>query len=112
MMTVRRTSKGQKTMNDDRGGILLKVLDQYGVKYKTGRNGWQSVSCPNPHGHVHGDKTPSMRINITNGGVICHGCSIKGSGYDIIMAIEGCDFRTARDKVGVAYTPTDSEFVI
>ena len=99
-------------MTDDRGGVLLKVLDSYGVHYKPARQGWQSVSCPNPHGHSHGDKTPSMRVNLSNGGVICHGCTIKGSGYDIIMAIEGCDFKAATERVGVVGTPTESGYII
>ena len=99
-------------MNDDRGGILIKVLDQYGVRFKPNYNGWQSVSCPNPRGHPNGDRTPSMRVNITNGGVMCHGCRIKGSGYDIIMEIEGCDFKTAKEKVGVVSAYVERGFII
>lgn len=53
-----------------------------------------------------------MRVNIVNGGVMCHGCRIKGSGYDIIMEIENCDFKTAKEKVGVVTAYVEGEFII
>ena len=97
----------------DKGKLLAQTLDRYNVKYEHTYQGWQSVSCPNTRMHANGDKTPSMRINLMNGGVACHGCMLKGDAYDMIQEIEQVDFKQALEQVGepVRYVEDDG-FII
>ncbi len=84
----------------DRPELLEKVLDRYGVDFNNARSGWQSVRCPNELGHARGDENPSSRINLTFGAAKCMGCGLSGSGYDVIMAVEGIDFKAATEALG------------
>ena len=42
-------------------------------KGKTNSNGWILALCP-----LHGDKDPSLSINLKHGGFKCFGCGEKG----------------------------------
>ena len=84
----------------DKSELLEKVLDRYGVDYNSSRMGWQSVRCPNELGHARGDANPSARINVTVGMAKCMGCGISGDGYNIIMDVEGMDFKAAVKALG------------
>ena len=84
----------------DKGKALADFLDTNGVRYKPTYMGWQSVSCPNTNGHVHGDRTPSARINLTHGGFACMGCGLSGDIYNLIMELNNCDFKQATQLIG------------
>ena len=43
------------------------------TKGKPNGNGWQMALCP-----LHGDKDPSLSINLKHGGFECFGCGAKG----------------------------------
>ena len=84
----------------DKAELLEKVLDRYGVDFIATRSGWQSVRCPNELGHARGDENPSARISLTHGMAKCMGCGLSGDGYNIIMAVEGLDFKAAVEALG------------
>ena len=54
--------------------LLADVLDVHVHQ----RNGWQRVRCWNADSHKHGDRTPSMSVNVMTCGYRCHGCGIRG----------------------------------
>ncbi len=84
----------------DKAELLEKVLDRYGVDFIATRSGWQSVRCPNELGHARGDENPSARVNLTLGMAKCLGCGLSGDGYNIIMAVDDIDFKTALEVLG------------
>ena len=84
----------------DKAELLEKVLDRYGVDFISTRSGWQSVRCPNELGHARGDENPRARINLTFGMAKCLGCGLSGDGYNIIMDVEGLDFKAAVKALG------------
>lgn len=96
----------------DKSELLEQVLDRYGVRFKPTYNGWQSVRCPNESAHTHGDKHPSARINLQNGGFACMGCELKGDGYTILMEIENLSFVEAKEQLGTVYVAQESDFLI
>lgn len=53
-------------------------------------NGWCKVKCP-----FHDDTRPSMAVNATHGGFICHACGAKGSMIGFYMQYHGVDYKTA-----------------
>ena len=95
----------------DKPDLMLKVLDRYDVRYETSRHGWQSVRCPNELAHSHSDENPSCRLNLTLGLMRCMGCDLNGDGYNVIMAIEGVDFKTALDQAGKVRDETESDWL-
>jgi hypothetical protein len=57
---------------------------------------WASTRCP-----FHDDRNPSLSVNITHGGFICHACG--ASGRDVLafhMQLNGMDFITAAKDLG------------
>lgn len=84
----------------DKGELMMQTLDSYGTRYKPNHMGWQSVSCPNIAGHVHGDKTPSARVNLTYGYLFCNACTIRGDAYSLLMEMEGLSFKDALGRLG------------
>lgn len=90
----------------------MQVLDRYGVKYFTGRSGWQSIRCPNTWGHARQDLTPSARANLTVGMFACMGCQLKGDGYSILMQIEGVGFPEAKTILGTVVDTAESEYLL
>lgn len=64
---------------------LADVLDYIGVTYRTGRREVK-VRCP-----VHGDRDPSMNVNLRDGLVHCHACGWGGNALQLLMEVEGCD---------------------
>ncbi len=58
----------------------------------------------------HGDNDPSLSINLDKGIFYCHGCGEKGDIYQLVMKQEGCDFKTAKQKIlGTTRTSVLSE---
>lgn len=96
----------------DKSELMIAVMDRYGVRYKPSYNGWQSVHCPNEDGHVHGDKNPSGRLNLTLGGYTCMGCDMKGDGYNLLMEMENLTFPQAKEQLGSTYVPIESDYLI
>jgi hypothetical protein len=52
--------------------------------------------CP-----LHEDRTPSFSVNPKKGVFCCYGCGAGGDAYDLVMAVTGCDFRAAKEYLGV-----------
>jgi hypothetical protein len=96
----------------DKGEAMIQFLETHGIKYRPTYMGWQSISCPNQNGHVHGDKNPSARVNLTFGGFACMGCGLRGDVFNLIMAINGCDFKTALASVDAPLAKQNNGFVI
>ncbi len=96
----------------DKSELMEQVLDRYGIQFRASHNGNQTVHCPNPDGHVHGDRNPSASVNLAKGLFICHGCDLRGDGYNLIMQIEGLTFLEAKEQVGEVYVPTESDFIL
>lgn len=70
---------------------LAAVLDHYGIRY-VHKHGWGRAMCP-----FHDDSTPSMSINIDEGGWSCHGCGAKGGdAFAFVMLREGVPFPEAK----------------
>jgi len=96
----------------DKSQLLERALDRYGVRFSPTRHGWQSVRCPNVLGHSHSDANPSARINLTVGAAHCLGCGLSGDGYNVVMAIEGVDFKAALALLGGARQEQESMWLI
>jgi len=54
---------------------------------------WMSVKCGN-----HDDSHASARVHMAEGAYACLACGLKaGSPAGLVMAVRGCDWRTAAD---------------
>lgn len=64
--------------------------------------------CP-----FHGDKVPSLSINLTTGLYFCHACGEKGNAIQFLMKKEGLDFKAALQRIkldeGIIDTETPSK---
>ncbi len=57
---------------------------------------WASTRCP-----FHDDRNPSLGVNLTHGGFICHACGASGRGVLAFhMRLNGMDFTTAAKDIG------------
>lgn len=56
---------------------------------------WRSALCP-----FHGDKRPSLRVNVETGAYWCPVCEARGSMVDFHMAMTGLDYATALAEMG------------
>jgi DNA primase len=50
------------------------------------RFGEQDALCP-----VHGERRPSLRVNLEKGLLFCQACGFKGTAMHLVMAMESCD---------------------
>lgn len=73
----------------DREDGLRAVLDHLGVRYNSGKLGWQKVHCPNKAAHPQGDRNPSCSVNLGIGRVKCHSCELRGDWAGVMYQIEG-----------------------
>lgn len=64
-----------------------------GVEFKVKANskGWALALCP-----LHGDKTPSLSINLQHGGFHCFGCSEKGDLISFHAKLNRMTFKEAK----------------
>ena len=99
-------------METGKTALMEAVLDRYGVRFSPTHSGWQSVRCPNIDGHANQDAHPSARLNLTLGLMRCLGCDLNGDGYNVVMAVESCDFRKAVEMLGNPETRVESDWVI
>ena len=84
------------------------TLTHLGVRFRENRQGWQQVSCPSDY-HPRGDRNPSASVNVSEGGFACHGCPLKGDGFDLMRFIKGLDAKDALVALGLT---ADGEDVI
>ncbi|RKN35968.1 hypothetical protein D7294_30525 [Streptomyces hoynatensis] len=62
---------------------LEPILNHYGVELQGSRWGEQQCCCP-----IHGERRPSMRVNLEKGVFFCHSCGAGGTAVHLIMAME------------------------
>jgi len=78
--------------------ILRLAQDMGCTLNKPNGRGWWTLLCPNPEHH---DTDPSCGIHDGDNIFMCKGCDAKGDVFAWVMMIEGCDFKTACEKLGV-----------
>jgi len=61
-----------------------KVVTHYGGKLRNNYTGWQKIKCP-----FHSDSHASAGVSLGDNIFVCHGCGIKGNGFNIIKLHEG-----------------------
>ncbi|MBM3269332.1 MAG: DNA primase [Candidatus Sericytochromatia bacterium] len=88
---------------------ILEVIGQATVlKHKGGP--WYTGLCP-----FHQEKTPSFRVNASDGFFKCFGCGEKGDVFTFLMKRESLDFRGAlkhlADRYGIELTEAAPEFI-
>ena len=86
--------------DEQRSPLLVRFLEEKGVRFHPGRLGWQKVSCYGV-GHSHGDRNPSASINLTRGRYKCFGCDLSGDAVDLVMQETGLDFGAALARMGI-----------
>ena len=69
---------------------LSAVLDYYGVRFSPARTS-QKVCCP-----IHGERDPSMSVNLEKNAFKCHACGAQGGPLQFIQQKEGIDYVAAR----------------
>lgn len=79
----------------DKPQLMADVLRRHGANVHW-RQGWQSISCPVKHKHMHGDKNKSASLNMSSGYLNCHGCGFTGDGFDLMLELEGTDAEEVR----------------
>jgi hypothetical protein len=64
----------------------------------TRRGGSYVCLCP-----VHAERTPSCEVKRGKDGAWrwrCYGCGKSGDAFDLVVAVDGCTFRQARERLG------------
>jgi len=81
---------------------IIKIIEHYGGKLIRSYSSWQKVKCP-----FHSDSHASAGVNIKENIFVCHGCGIKGNGFNVIKQHEGVRFneaiKIAEDITGEVY---------
>lgn len=70
------------------------VLSHYGVELGSQRWGQQQVLCP-----VHGERRPSLTVNVEEGVAFCFSCQFKGTALHLVMAMESCGREEAQKRL-------------
>ena len=87
------------TKDDVKSTVRIATLaSEAGYKLSRGGSGEQMCICPSPD---HNDSNASCSINDAKNLFQCHGCGVKGDVINWVMMVEGCDFKSALDKLGV-----------
>lgn len=76
---------------------LAALFDLLGVTVRPDRRGTQTARCWSTQAHEHGDRHPSLRINLVQCVWYCHGCGIGGGLIDLREAAG----QTTPDDTGV-----------
>ena len=79
---------------------MVATLHHLGVRFREGRPGWQKVSCPSRF-HPNGDRNPSASVNLEAGKYECHGCPLRGDGFDLMRSILDLGAREALAVLGL-----------
>lgn len=66
------------------------IVKHYGGRVREDYKHWQKIKCP-----FHKDNHASAGISVSDNIFVCHGCGIKGNGFNIIKEHEGVSFREA-----------------
>lgn len=69
---------------------IAAIIEHYGGKLRRDYGSWQKIRCP-----FHKDSHASAGLSITDNIFVCHGCGIKGNGFNVIKEYEGINFREA-----------------
>jgi hypothetical protein len=77
---------------------ILEIVSNYTFLRRSGRE--QLGLCP-----IHGEKTPSFRVNENKGRFYCFGCGAGGDVIRFVELIEGCSFREALAILGMGNDP-------
>lgn len=85
----------------DKGEALKRILDELGVSYRRGRQGWQSAHCPNSEAHPHGDRNPSLSLRFDYGKVKCWSCDMHGDWADVALQCRGWKVKEAAARLGL-----------
>lgn len=76
-------------------GLLEAVLESYGVELRgSSRWGEQQVLCP-----AHGERRPSLTVNVEKGVAFCFACEFKGTALHLVMAMESCSRDEAQKRL-------------
>lgn len=78
----------QFSVRSDEKPSMGLVMGHYGVEVFKNNH---VVKCI-----FHEDSTPSMSVSLEKDLFKCFGCDAKGSAYDVVMLMEGCDFKEAK----------------
>jgi DNA primase len=70
---------------------IIPVLEHYGVEMGSARWGQQQVLCC-----VHGERRPSLTVNVEKAVAFCFACQFKGGAIQLVMAMETCSRAEAR----------------
>lgn len=69
---------------------IAKIIEHYGGRLRKDYNSWQKIKCP-----FHQDNHASAGVSIKDNIFVCHGCGIKGNGFNIIKLHEGVKYSEA-----------------
>jgi hypothetical protein len=84
------------TVEEIKSKLSLKAeFERRGIKMMSAGNGLFKCKCP-----FHEEKTPSCHINEGKGLFQCFGCKVAGSIIDVVMKLDGLDFKGAVAKLG------------
>lgn len=76
-------------------GLLEAALEHYGVELRgSSRWGERDALCP-----VHGERRPSLRVNLEKGLLFCNACEFKGTALHLVMAMESCPKPEAQERL-------------
>ena len=80
------------------------IIRHYGGTLRENYQSWQKIKCP-----FHNDHHASAGVSVHDNIFVCHGCGIKGNGFNIIKEYEGVKFREAikiaESITGESYKP-------
>jgi DNA primase len=69
---------------------IAKIIEHYGGRIRRDYGSWQKIKCP-----FHGDTHASAGLSVSDNIFVCHGCGIKGNGFNVIKEHEGVKYREA-----------------
>lgn len=84
------------TIEEIKAKLSLKAeFEKRGIKLIPAGPARFKCKCP-----FHEEKTPSCSVDETKGLFYCHGCRATGSIIDVVIKLDGVNFKTAVEKLG------------
>ena len=81
---------------------IAKIIEHYGGRLRRDYGSWQKIKCP-----FHQDSHASAGVSVMDNIFVCHGCGIKGNGFNVIKLHEGVKYgeaiKIAEDITGESY---------